>query len=225
VTHEEAETTLATERYLLGEMTVGERDAFEEHFFSCTRCADDVRAGAVLQDGVRAGLAATRTGAATKAETAGPPRVLPFRTNRSIGTTLLPWAVAATLALVAGYQALVVVPGLRSSGGPLALAPTTLRPATRGAEAVAVPDAGGRVTLAIDLGSIGGAAELAYSIADQNGAQVVAGRVAAPADGAPLLLLVPAGTLSPSQHYVLTVKDLRNPDLTGGDYRFTVGAR
>ena len=33
--HVEAVKTLAIERYLLEEMTPEERDAFEEHFFSC----------------------------------------------------------------------------------------------------------------------------------------------------------------------------------------------
>jgi hypothetical protein len=56
MTHEEAVSTLASERYLLEEMSEPERETFEEHYFSCVECADDVRAAGVMRDGVRAGL-------------------------------------------------------------------------------------------------------------------------------------------------------------------------
>jgi hypothetical protein len=53
MTHEQAIGALAAERYLLEEMTETERDDFEAHYFSCAACADDVRLGAVLREGVR----------------------------------------------------------------------------------------------------------------------------------------------------------------------------
>ena len=43
---------MAAERYLLGELTDAERDQFEEHFFDCSACADDVR-GTPLPAGAR----------------------------------------------------------------------------------------------------------------------------------------------------------------------------
>ena len=55
MTHEQAVSTFASERYLLEEMTEPERTVFEEHYFSCVDCADDVRMGAVMSDGARAG--------------------------------------------------------------------------------------------------------------------------------------------------------------------------
>jgi hypothetical protein len=42
--HNEARQTMASERYLLGELTPSEIDAFEEHMFDCSVCAMDVRA-------------------------------------------------------------------------------------------------------------------------------------------------------------------------------------
>ena len=51
--HAEAAATNASERYLLGEITAAEGDAFEEHFFDCAFCADDVRVGASFLDGGR----------------------------------------------------------------------------------------------------------------------------------------------------------------------------
>ncbi|HTM48767.1 MAG TPA: zf-HC2 domain-containing protein [Bryobacteraceae bacterium] len=42
--HETAVRISAAERYHLGEMTGADRDAFEEHYFMCPECAEDVRA-------------------------------------------------------------------------------------------------------------------------------------------------------------------------------------
>lgn len=46
--HNEAVDRMASEKYLLDELAVDEREAFEEHFFECHECAMDVRAGSVL---------------------------------------------------------------------------------------------------------------------------------------------------------------------------------
>ncbi|HEV7429391.1 MAG TPA: hypothetical protein VGQ46_23805 [Thermoanaerobaculia bacterium] len=46
---------MAAERYILDDLEQAERDAFEEHFFDCTRCTADVRDAATIADGVRTG--------------------------------------------------------------------------------------------------------------------------------------------------------------------------
>lgn len=46
--HQLAVETRATERYMLGELDEESRSAFEEHYFSCTDCAADVKAAAVF---------------------------------------------------------------------------------------------------------------------------------------------------------------------------------
>ncbi len=51
--HQAAVESMAAERYVLGEMEPGERDAFEEHFFDCVECANDVREETKIADGVR----------------------------------------------------------------------------------------------------------------------------------------------------------------------------
>jgi hypothetical protein len=43
--HQEAVSLEATEQYLLGMLDEDQREAFEEHFFVCLECAEDVRAG------------------------------------------------------------------------------------------------------------------------------------------------------------------------------------
>jgi hypothetical protein len=43
--HDDAVKNLMAERYLLGELNTSERDAYEEHLFSCDACFDQVKAG------------------------------------------------------------------------------------------------------------------------------------------------------------------------------------
>jgi anti-sigma factor RsiW len=45
VDHQQAVNNMMAERYLLGELNQGEREAFEEHFFGCSECFDHVKAG------------------------------------------------------------------------------------------------------------------------------------------------------------------------------------
>ena len=52
--HEEATRIRAAERYVLGELSDGERDRFEDHFFDCPFCAEDARTGAIFEANARA---------------------------------------------------------------------------------------------------------------------------------------------------------------------------
>jgi hypothetical protein len=49
MTHAEAEALGAVEKYLLNELSPDQRDEFEEHYFTCGQCAEDVE---VLSDTV-----------------------------------------------------------------------------------------------------------------------------------------------------------------------------
>ena len=42
--HLEAKRLHAAEKYVLGELSADQRDAYEEHYFDCAECADDVKA-------------------------------------------------------------------------------------------------------------------------------------------------------------------------------------
>ena len=46
--HSDAIRTKAAAGYLLGDLSDAERDAFESHYFDCSVCSADVRAGAVM---------------------------------------------------------------------------------------------------------------------------------------------------------------------------------
>jgi hypothetical protein len=82
--HHEATKSMTAERYTLGELSPEERDAFEEHFFDCTECADEVRDAAKFAAGVRTGAT----------------RVVPSSNH------LTRWAIAAgiVIAVGLGYQ-------------------------------------------------------------------------------------------------------------------------
>ena len=55
--HKQAVEDHAVERYFLGELSPEERDAFEEHYFTCTECAAEVCAGARFRANARRVLA------------------------------------------------------------------------------------------------------------------------------------------------------------------------
>jgi hypothetical protein len=220
VTHQEAVEMLAASRYLLDDMADADRQKFEDHFFSCDLCADDLRITAAMLQGAREGFAAPSTSG----------HVLPMAVNVKAPvikpawyrSAALPWAAAATLALVTAYQSLWVVPSLRQDSSPLALVPVTLRPASRGVEAT-IPRGTGPVTLAVEINEpMQG--EVTYILSTAAGRQIVSGRAAAPAPGTPLMLLMPSWTLVGPMHYILSVHDAGSSGRSLGEYRFAVPA-
>src|SRR5438309_11881760 len=99
MTHHEAIETMAAERYVLEEMSDAERQLFEDHYFSCTECAADLQATAAMLEGARAGFAKSPPLSNVRSiDAARAPRIA---WHRSVA---LPWAIAATLAIVAGYE-------------------------------------------------------------------------------------------------------------------------
>ena len=106
--HEEAVGLQLTEKYVLNELTVGEREAFEEHYFDCQECAADVVAGASFVAQSRAVFREQG-----REVVPVPPRLVPAP---------LPWwrsavfaPTMAVLVALAGYQNLVTVPHLTAA--------------------------------------------------------------------------------------------------------------
>lgn len=57
MTHADAIRLYAAERYVMGELSPAERDSYEDHYFSCVECAQEVTAASRLGEQVRtAGL-------------------------------------------------------------------------------------------------------------------------------------------------------------------------
>src|SRR5881394_3845607 len=65
--HDTAIRMNATERYFLGELSGEDRDAFEEHFFSCPECSEDLRAMTVFAANAKAVFRRESTGPAPHA--------------------------------------------------------------------------------------------------------------------------------------------------------------
>jgi hypothetical protein len=221
MTHAQAIEKHAAERYLLDEMPELERFAFEAHFFDCADCAEDVRTGALMREGVAAGW--LPAGAVTPVSPIAPATHVAASPASSGWRTGLPWAIAAMLALTVGYQSLWVVPGLRDQGtSAQVLAPVTLRAATRGAETTIVRPATGVITFALDVNGVPAGGRLAYDLRTAGGSPVVSGTAAAPSPGSPLLLLVPVSAFGADGSYVLTVRAGEAPEPAPVDYRFTL---
>jgi len=101
--HQLAVTNQAAERYVLGDMSQEERDAFEEHFFTCASCADDVRATSEFAASAKAIFQ-------EKPDWAKPARRRWVRWS----VPSLAWAGAtAVCLLLIGYQNLAVFPELK----------------------------------------------------------------------------------------------------------------
>src|SRR5579864_2704402 len=101
--HTEAVRIGAAERYLLGELSPELREQYEEHFFGCVECAQEVQAGAVFIDGARDILSVEKDYT--------PARVPQKESQRSWWASLLRPAILAPamalLLLFAAYQNIV----------------------------------------------------------------------------------------------------------------------
>jgi hypothetical protein len=150
-----------------------------------------------------------------------PFRPAPVRWRTSVA---LPWAAAALLAVGLAYQTVAGPMSARHEPDSFALTPATLRPASRGQEAMLSPGPGGIVTLAVDLGGAPFDHDIRYELARADGKTIASGDAPTPASGAPLLLMLPATTLKGSEQFVLTLSNPGAPGLTPTIYRFRLRA-
>lgn len=118
--HQQAISSQAVERYLLGELASPLREAFEDHFFACPQCAEALRVGYALRENARALLRGEPHLARAAAVNANPgsearPELAVARTVESDpqkGTApgrwraaiALPWAAALFLGFVVWKQ-------------------------------------------------------------------------------------------------------------------------
>ena len=213
--HLEALSSKASERYLLGEMSEPERFAFEDHYFQCGECANEVRAGSALARAIQA---------VGREDVAARPRVKEAAPERG-GTRWWGWlspaalssaAVAAMLACVVGYQATVTIPSLRTSR---AVSPIVLRAAARGDEqTIDVKGAAPYAILSLDVNAAEPGAPLRYEISPAGGAVQVKGTATAPLPGSPLLIVVARSDLERAGAWTLV---LRTPEgIEIGHYPF-----
>jgi len=140
--HDEAEQTLAVERYLLGDMNTAEIAQFEEHLFICGECAEAVKAGVVFVENARSVFGEPVARAEREAKTAG--WMPAARWKKFFAPAFVPALAVLGLVCLAGYQQLVVIHGLRKrlaeATAPQPLATFALHAVSRsGQQSIVVP--------------------------------------------------------------------------------------
>jgi hypothetical protein len=136
--HQLAEQTQAVDKYLLNELNDAERLAFEEHYFDCRICADRLKHNAIVVDNLKQVLleeqrdTSEQRAAATSKPGAG-------WLSWLRPATLIPAFAALALALIAGYQNFVYIPGLTR---PQALETVSISSAARDSGTVVAVDRG-----------------------------------------------------------------------------------
>jgi hypothetical protein len=216
--HKEAIRIQAVDRYLLGELTAVEREEFEEHFFSCGECSEDLHIGAILVDNSRAVLREEFPDP-VPASPAVPPRP-----GWRLWWSQVPLAAAIALLAVVGYQNLKVLPEYRrqlaEDTGAAVPPHFAVRPAVRGAAQVVALLKGTRffVIEAVEVEpSVGG---YACEILDDQGNTVSKFHAPAIETGKKLEVLVNARSTPPGQYVLVVGKSSDNAEI--GRYPFTI---
>ncbi len=190
--HSEAIKSQAAEKYLLGELPVELRDQFEEHFFSCTECANDVRSGAALIDNARQVLGEEALD-----------RSRPHAAERRGWFSWLQpaWGLAAAAVLLLGvvaYQNLVTIPKMRNGAAqPQMLATFSFVTAgSRGAGPTTVKVAKDRpFGIYVDIPPQGSFAYYSVDVQTESGERPIHVQVSADQAKDTVQILVPSGTL------------------------------
>jgi hypothetical protein len=222
--HTQAIQLKAAERYVLGELPSDLREQYEEHFFSCIECAEEVNLAAAFVENSRAAMGS---------EPVLPPVRLPVGAQQRpaasgwFGAFLRPsFAVpvfAALLTLVA-YQTLLVIPRLRgaatqsvgtlASAAPQTLASFSLITANSrgGVEPLTVTVAPGQpFSLYFDIPPDGNYSSYICQLQNAAGAAEFSLNISAEQAKNAVQLLIPSSSLGTGKH-VLVVRGLGTQD-------------
>jgi hypothetical protein len=218
--HMEATSTGAAERYVLGEMGDRERDQYEEHYFDCPDCAEDVKAAAIFVENAEPVLGKDARGPAPgdqrKRAGQGDDPSKPWTRLRDLFWPV-PLGAAAALVVLLGlsaYQGLVVLTQLTrelGAAGALQSAPSYFLSVSRGEAPVVRASAGQRVVaLTLSRSSEGTFPFYRCELKDADGRTLLSALLPGPAQGDELQILLPAQGLRPGAH-VLVVTGLESP--------------
>ena len=213
--HAQARDLQAVEKYLLGQLPPDECEAFEEHFFACRDCAEDLRLAAIFEVNARAVFEENPVHSASAPPAQGWLATLLASWRQPVFA--VPAFAAALLCAVAGYQNLVTIPALRSQSAvgvseeQLAVLP--VRAASRGASSgdsersFQVPKGAKSFLLQFYAGWENPAANLDCEIQDSSGRVVFRLAIRSAENGMPDALRVPTSSVFPGA-WVLVVRDL-----------------
>ncbi|HYP06066.1 MAG TPA: zf-HC2 domain-containing protein [Bryobacteraceae bacterium] len=216
--HEEAVETLAAERYILGELDEPERERFEEHFFQCAECADDIRALTALREG-------TKTVAGERPAPATQPASSPASSWKERWTLwwfrpAVAFAAVGVLTATASFMTWQNIQ-LERRYAPQHVASITLRPETRGEAPILNPSRIGHFTL-LEADLPGAVGDLRWQLRRSGATKAISQDVSpAPQSGASFKLLLPTTTIPPGA-YELVVNAAENAQTW--TFRFTVSA-
>lgn len=215
VTHEEWVESFTAEKYILNELSTGQRDEFEEHYFDCPECAESVRLLSQLKTGAH--LALSRQTAAVQAEN---PRSswIPQWLSWWVGPQpALAGALAAfCLAGVTGYQNAQLKNQLR----PQMVQSIILLPATRGELPTVHTTASGQfVLLEADVPSASG--NLTWELHSSSSKLVAGGRGPAPDPGLSFKVMLPTAQIAADEYKLVVRSDAGREWL----FKFRAGPR
>lgn len=213
--HQEAMRIKAAERYVLGELGGELREQYEEHYFTCPECAEELRCAAAF---------ATIGRDVFSAETAGVPVASPREPRAGFFAIFLrpvmAMAAIVVLALVVGYQNIRLIPRLRTavsqSDAPVALTSFSLIGAnSRGSAAVAIsPPPGRPFSLFLDIPPQSQFPIYTCELEDAAGASKFTLEVTTQQAKDTVQLLIPAGLL-PVGNYEVVVRGFQNASSGG----------
>ncbi len=192
--HELAIASHAAERYLMGEMSAEERDAFEDHFFSCATCAEDLRAAARFIEGSRIVF---------QEEESKPRRLSLTDWLRSKWLSPALVAVSAAACGVIIFQNTVTIPRLDA---PRALPPIDLDLTSRAASVPIHP--GDPLSFQIGAEQAPSTPEIRAELRTESGRLVNQGTITAPPPHKPINVYFP-GVVKPGR-YIITIRSMQN---------------
>lgn len=219
--HEEAVQNLAVEQYLLGDMNPSEREAFEEHYFECVICAEEVKSAVTFREDMKAILAADQD----DLEAAAPTRVQPNpgkssdKGTNTGGWNWLSWlqpqiaAVAlAGLAVISIGSVALMQSRIAELSQPSIVNAAFLRDQTRGTPPVLRLTGGKPALLSFDL-AVAPDSKLDFLVQSAGGDVVYQVSGDAPPQDEEVHLLLPKLDLSPGNYRVLVRSSGQEQDL------------
>jgi hypothetical protein len=203
--HDAAVNLGAPERYVAGDLSQAERDEFETHFADCRPCMNDVWTASAFAANARA-VFEDRLVRKPEPQRAGWLDWLRLQ-------TAVPAFAAVVFAVVAGYQAKVIIPAMRAPQEVASAVP--LDDATRSAPRTL--EEGRPLHFEIAVTPQPGSVSLWVELADASGKILNGGSLQAPAPGEPLAVLFP-GKPGPGHYSVVVRAGESGPQLARGEF-------
>jgi hypothetical protein len=211
--HTQAIHLKAAERYVLGELPRDLREQYEEHFFSCVECAEEVNLAAAFVENSRAAMGSEPVLPPVRLPVAAAPRPA---ASGWLGVFLGPSfavPVFAALLMLAAYQTFLVIPRLKgtqtvgalASAAPQALASFSLITAdSRGGEPLTVTVAPGTpFSLYFDIPPNGNYSSYICQLQNAAGATEFSLNISAEQAKNAVQLLIPSSSLGTGKHLLL----------------------